>query len=459
MPHHDLLIIGTGSGNSLLSPDFDDWSVGLVERDVFGGTCLNRGCIPSKMLVYPAEIIELAVHVAPKLGVDARIEGVDWVAMRDRIFGRIDPIAEAGERYRDIEQDHVTVYRGSGRFSGDGELRVALNDGGEETVSADRIVLAAGASVVVPELIAEAGVPYDTSDTIMRIDEVPERLLVLGGGYIAAELGNVFGMFGAEVTIVNRSGSLLRHEDPEISERFTRAYSDKFDLVLGAALVDVAEVDGAIALTVDRDGRRETLVGDRLLVATGRRPNGAQLGVEATGVRLDERGYVVTDEFLETDRPGIWALGDITNPEQLKHTANAEARIVAHNLLHPDDRRAVDRRFTPHAVFGHPQVASVGVTEPQAIEQGLDYVSTVHHYGAAAYGWAMEDTTSVCKLIADRNTRLLLGAHILGPQASTLIQQLIQGMAFGQTVDDMARGQLYIHPALTEVVEQALLAL
>lgn len=459
MAHHDLLIIGSGSGNMLVTPDFDDWSVAIVERGVFGGTCLNRGCIPSKMLVYPAEIAELSRHVGPRLGVRSRVDGIEWTEIRDRIFGRIDPIAAAGEHYRDVEQDHVRVYRGEGRFVGDKELEVEFNDGGTEIVTADQIVLAAGASATIPAVVADSGVAYDTSDTIMRIDEPPEHLIVLGGGYIGAELGNVFGMFGSRVTIVNRGDCLLRWEDPEISSRFTAAYAAKFDLRLQATVTAVESHPEGIAVTIDREGVIDTIVGDRLLVATGRAPNGRELGVEATGVELDGRGYVVTDEFLQTRVPGIWALGDITNPEQLKHTANAEARVVAHNIAHPDDRRAIDRRLTPYAVFGHPQVASVGLTEPQAIATGHEISVAVRSYGATAYGWAMEDTTSVCKLIADTHSRVLLGAHIIGPQASTLIQQLIQGMTFGQTVDEMASGQLYIHPALSEVVEQALLDL
>jgi len=202
-----------------------------------------------------------------------------------------------------------------------------------------------------------------------------------------------------------------------------------------------------------------TITGDVLLVATGRTPNGADLNVEATGVQLDAAGYVRTNDYLQTATPGVWALGDITNPAQLKHTANAEARVVAHNIANPSDLIKIDRRLTPHAVFGNPQVAAVGLTEPEAVAAGHNIVTTVRPFSHAAYGWAMEDTDSVCKLIADADTRLLLGAHILGPQASTLIQQLIQGMSFGNTVDEMAHDQLYIHPALSEVVEQALLEL
>ena len=454
------MIIGTGSGNSILTDEMESMKVAIVEKGAFGGTCLNVGCIPSKMFVYAAEIAHLAAHDGPALGVNTRFDGADWPQIRDRVFGRIDPIAAGGEKYRAEEQEHVTVFKGFGRFTGDKEVTVDLNDGGSATITADRIVLAAGARVSIPDVVAESGVQYHTSDTVMRLDALPDRLIVLGGGYIGAELGNVFGSLGSKVTIINRSGTMIRREDPDIAERFTAAYAEKFDVRLNTSIASISQDDsGTITLEAVEDGTPVTIEGDVLLVATGRTPNGDALNVEATGVRLNDRGYIVTDEHLRTDNPDIWALGDLTNPAQLKHTANADARVVTHNLVNPNDLHAIDRSLTPHAIFGHPQVAAVGLTEPEAVELGLNIVTTVHSYGSAAYGWAMEDTTSVCKLIADADSRLLLGAHIIGPQASTLIQQLIQGMTFGQTVDEMARGQLYIHPALTEVVEQALLNL
>ena len=460
MKHFDLLIIGAGSGNSLLTPDFDDHSIAIVERGLFGGTCLNVGCIPSKMFVYAAEMAHHAQHDGPRLGVHTTFDGADWPAIRDRVFGRIDPIAAGGEHYRTNEQEHVTVFKGSGRFTGDKTLEIAMNDGTTEVVTADRIVLAAGARINIPDVVAKSNVDYHTSDTIMRVSELPKRLIVLGGGYIGAELGNVFGSLGSHVTIINRGSVMLRREDPDIAQRFTDSYSERFDVRLGVELLGMhQDDDGEITVQMRENGEDVTVTGDALLVAIGRIPNGDELNVEATGVELDEYGYVVTDANLRTGHSDIWALGDITNPAQLKHTANAEARIVAHNLANSDDLREIDRRLTPHAVFGYPQVAAAGLTEPEAVAAGYSIVTTVHEYGSAAYGWAMEDTTSVCKLIADADTRLLLGAHIIGPQASTLIQQLIQGMTFGQTVDQMAREQLYIHPALSEVVEQALLNL
>ena len=207
------------------------------------------------------------------------------------------------------------------------------------------------------------------------------------------------------------------------------------------------------------DGDRTELRADELLVATGRIPNGDRLEVAAGGIATDRAGYVVTDDQLRTSADGVWALGDVTNPVQLKHVANHEARVLRHNLSHPDDPARVDHRFIPHAVFGHPQVASVGLTERECRERGLPHRSHVQPFSSAAYGWAMEDTDSAVKVIAHSDTRRLLGAHIVGPQASTLIQQLIQGMHFDLTVDQMARQQYYIHPALPEVIEQALLEL
>jgi len=459
MTHHDLLIIGTGSGNSVLSEDFENMSVGIVERGAFGGTCLNVGCIPSKMFVYAADVAHLAQHVGPELGVNTSFAGADWPAIRDRVFGRIDPIAAGGERYRADEQEHVTVYRGSGHFIGDKLLQVDGNDGSTSEVTADRIVLAAGARATVPDLIAESGVPFHTSDTLMRVDELPEHLIVVGGGYIGAELGNVFGSLGSKVTILNRGDTMIRAQDPDIATRFTEAYAQRFDVRINTSIDAVEGDESEVRVTVSSGGKTEVIVGSTLFVATGRVPNGDQLAVSATGVELDEKGYVITDGTLRTSNPDLSALGDITHPAQLKHTANADARVVSHNLLNPDSQIEIDRSLTPYAIFGSPQVAAVGMTEAEAVATGRPLSTVVQSYSSAAYGWAMEDTTSVCKLIADSETRELLGAHIIGPQASTLIQQLIQGMTFGQNVDEMARGQLYIHPALTEVVEQALLEL
>lgn len=457
---HDLLIIGSGSGNSVITDEMDGWRIALVEEGVMGGTCLNRGCIPTKMFVHTADLAHAAA-TSERFGIDTRFGGAHWRDIRDRIFDRIDPIADSGRDYRE-SLDHVDLFPVRGEFVGDRRLRV-----GDRVISAPRIVLAAGAHAVVPPIPGLDRVDWHTSDTIMRIDDLPDHLVIVGGGYIAVELAHVFGALGSRVTMLVRGDRLLRGEDPDVSAAVTAAYVDRFDVRLDTSVMEVDRGGdderedppgpGLVATVAGPDGA-DVVRGDLLLVATGRKPNGAVLGVDATGVAMDASGYVVVDRYQRTNVEGIWALGDISSPEQLKHKANHDARVVAHNLVHPDDLQSSRLGPVPHAVFGSPQVASVGMTEPEAAAAGIDHVAIVHDYAAAAYGWALEDTTSFVKLVVDVGTRRLLGAHVVGAQAPSLVQPLIQGMQFGQTVDELARGQWWIHPGLPEVVEQALLA-
>jgi mycothione reductase len=444
----DLLIVGTGSGNSILTPDFDDWSVAIVEKDVFGGTCLNRGCIPTKMFVYVADLVEGIRH-GSALGVDADVRNVRWRDVRDRIFGRIDPIAAGGEDYRTNRCPNVTVFRGAARFVA--PHRVSVNG---EVIEAKHVVIAAGARPMVPAVpgLAESG--FHTSDTIMRLDEVPRRLAILGGGFIACEMAHVFEAFGSKVTLINRSPELLRSEDHDIRQRFLESARGRFDVRASEDLLAVRRNASGLTLLLEHS---EDVEADALLVATGRVPNTDELDLAAAGYALEADGRLVVDAHQQTSVHNTYALGDISSSFQLKHVANHEARVVAHNLAHPHRRIESDHRFVPHAVFGSPQIAAVGLTEEDARSAGLDVIVASRPYGDTAYGWAMEDRVGLCKLVADRVTRRLLGAHVIGANASMLLQQLIQGMAFGQTIDEMARGQYYIHPALSEVVENALL--
>ncbi|MFJ7219787.1 mycothione reductase [Amycolatopsis sp. NPDC098790] len=461
MPHYDLVIVGTGSGNSILGPDFAGKKTAIVEKGTFGGTCLNVGCIPTKMFVYAADVAYTPSHSA-KYGVDEELKGVRWRDIRDRIFGRIDPIAAGGAEYRRSHEDNkdVDVYEGTARFTGHKELTVSFADGRpDEVLTADKFVLAAGGRPVIPDIPGLGDVEYYTSDTVMRLDELPGRIVVLGGGYIAAEFAHVFASFGVHVTLVNRSGRLLRSEDEDVSERFTELAAERFDVRLDRKTVRARKTGSGVALDLEGPQGAETVEADLLLIATGRRPNSDLLDVAATGVTTKDSGHVVVDDYQETAVEGVYALGDLSSPHELKHVANHEARVVQHNLVHPDDRITADHRFVPHAVFTHPQVASVGLTEQKARELGVSYVVSKQDYAGIAYGWAMEDTTGFAKLLADPATGKLLGAHIIGPQASSVIQPLIQAMSFGLDARSMARGQYWIHPAMPELVENALLNL
>ncbi|MEJ2856319.1 MULTISPECIES: mycothione reductase [unclassified Saccharothrix] len=454
MRHFDLVIIGTGSGNSIADERFADWDIAIVEKGVFGGTCLNVGCIPTKMFVHTADVAASPAS-GGRLGVDLSLDGVRWTDVRDRIFGRIDPIAEGGRRWRAEENANVTVYAGTARFVGP----KTLDTGTGEVITADRFVIAAGSRPVVPDVADLASVGYHTSDTVMRLDELPRRLTILGSGFVAAEFAHVFSSFGVEVTVIARSDLLLRHEDAEIATRFTSLAAQKWDVRLGRKAVRAERVSGEVRLHLEGPDGAEVVVSDELLVAVGRRPNSDLLDLAATGVELHPDGRIVVDEHQRTSVEGIFALGDISSEYQLKHVANHEARVVQHNLLNPSDLKASDHRFVPAAVFSSPQIASVGLTEEQAGAKGIRYVAASQAYASIAYGWAMEDTTGFAKVLADPSTGQILGAHIIGPQASTVIQPIIQAMSFGLDARTMARGQYWIHPAMPEVIENALLNL
>lgn len=451
MRHYDLVVLGMGSGNMLLDDEIAQLRTAVVEPDRFGGTCLNRGCIPSKMFVVTADAVEGA-RGAARLGVDATVDRVDWKAVRDRVFGRIDPLHDSAVNYR--REHGVDVYTEEGRFVAPKVLQV-----GAEQLTADTFVVAVGSRPLVPDVPGLDSVPFHTSDTIMRIDEVPASMVVIGGGFVAAEFSHVFGSFGTDVTIVQRGPRLLTSEDEQVSARFTELASRRHRVLLDTAVASVAQEGDGVAVAVNGPDGDEVLRAAALLVCVGRRPNTDRLDAAAGGLDLDEHGHIAADDAYRTSVPGVWALGDVVNHFQLKHMANAESRIVRHNMVHPQDLRTLTNRVAPHAVFTSPQIASVGLTEQEARRRGIAHLVSVRDYADTAYGWALEDTTSFVKVLADPRKRTILGAHIIGPQAATLIQPLIQAMALGQTVDQVAREALYIHPALTEAVEQALLGL
>lgn len=464
MRHFDLCVIGTGSGNSIVDERFADRRVAIVDAGVgphrvFGGTCLNLGCIPTKMYVHPADLAAQVDH-ARELGVDLRLDGVRWRGIRDRIFGRLDPIAEAGREWRAAGLPNVELLSGRAHFTGPRALRVVAADGTTADLTADQIVIAAGSRVRLPDVPGADRVVLHTSETVMRIDELPREMVILGGGFVGMEFAHVFASFGVDVTILNRSGVLLHREDEDVARRATQFVSERCRVKLHQQLDSFEPLpDGRIRVSATGPSGPHTYDTELVLVAIGRIPNGDTLGVEAAGLTLTEDCRVPVDAYQRTPVDGIWALGDVSSQYLLKHVANAEARTVQHNLLHPDDPVATDHRFVPHAVFGSPQIASVGLTEQEARRRGVRYITATQDYRDVAYGWALEDEGHFCKLLADPDTGRLLGAHIVGPEASVLIQPLLQAMSFDLDARTLARGQYWIHPALAEVVENALLAL
>lgn len=457
MQHFDIAIIGSGSGNTIIDERFDEYSVALIERDsTFGGTCLNRGCIPTKMFAYPADLAASADN-SGRFGIDLRFAGADWAAIRDRIFGRIDPISRGGLQWRRAAKN-VTVFAADAKFLDEHRIQV-----GSDVISADQIVIATGSRPreLDLDLAAEVADRVHTSDTVMRIDELPRKLMIVGGGYIAMEFAHIFAALGSDVTVLNRSDVILRGHDRDVSAAVVQRLRSKVHFRFNQQVQAIEPGDdGLEVVTTDKNGVEYLYYPDAVLVATGRIRNTDSLDLSAAGVALRREGQIRVDGKQRTTVNHIWALGDCSSDYLLKHVANAEARTVQHNLLHPEDLVETDERVVPHAVFTEPQVASFGPTEEQLKSWGVPYVAYTQRYADVAAGWAREeDETHFVKLLADPTSWRLLAAHVVGPQAATVIQPLIQGASFMQRVPDLARGQFWIHPAMPEVVENALLGL
>ena len=448
MKTYDLIVIGSGSGLEVSAEAAESGlSVAVVKSGPFGGTCLNRGCIPSKILIHCADVME-TIQQSELFGIKAKVEAVDWQYIIRRASDEVDEesrMVEEGNR----QAPNIDVYKETARFVGDKTLQVE-----GDQITAETILIAAGTRPWAPEIPGLSAVPYITSDEALRLPEQPRRLTIVGGGYIAAEMAHFYGALGTEVTIIHRRPTLLREEDEQVAQRFTEVYQRKFNLLLNAQ-VDRAYREGAeTVLDVTVDGRTQQVRSDALLMATGRVPNTDLLEVDTTGVEVDQRGFIKVDEYLETNVPGIWTLGDIVGRYLLKHSANLEAAYVANNIFNPDSKVAVDYHAMPHAVFASPQVASVGLTEQAAKEQGVPYTTALYDYYDTAYGSSIEDRDGFAKVLADHHSDEILGCHIIGSHASMLIQDVVNAMRMRLTTDAITQS-IYVHPALPEVVQRA----
>ena len=333
--HYDVVVLGGGSGNTVIDKSFRALRVAIIEPGPLGGTCLNRGCIPSKMYVFAADVLAAALR-GPELGVRTAQHGADWHALRSRVIGEVDAEAEHGRRGR-VDDSDIDLITGTARFVG--ERRLVVTTGAEEReITADQIVIAAGSRPVVPPIPGLEQAHHHTSDTIMRLQELPRRLTILGGGYVGCEFAHVFSMSGSSVTQIENGEALLSNQDRELSERFTRIARERWHVTLGADVERVTTEGDVSRLHLTSGG---TIDADVILVAVGRQPNGDGLGLEAAGVAVDDDGLIVVDKYQRTTADKVWALGDVCQGQPLKHVANHEARVVQHNLLNPDDLREV----------------------------------------------------------------------------------------------------------------------
>jgi dihydrolipoamide dehydrogenase len=448
MTDYDVLVVGGGTGNNVAAAAADaGLETALVEKGPLGGTCLNRGCNPSKMLIQAATAAN-HVREAGKFHVDATLDGIDFAAVVDGMDETLSALADGMEAdYR--EKEGLTIYDDEAEFVNERTVEV-----GGERVSGERVVVAAGSRPLVPPIDGLDKVDYLTSTDALYLREQPDSLVVMGGGYIAVELGYFFESMGTDVTVIEMMDSLVPREDPEVAEAFTDIARGRHEVYTGHRVTAVEPDGDGVRVHAETEGGETVAVeGDELLVALGRRPNTDTLNVEAAGIGTDGDGFVVTDDQLRTSADNVWAQGDIADNAMFKHSGDHETEVAVANVVHEEGATA---EFTamPHAIFTEPQMAGVGRTEADLQDAGVDYEVGRQSLPETPMGRAKKLEEGFVKVLAAPDGEVL-GCHMLGYEASTMIHEVVVGMRRGEgTVDDIA-DTIHAHPTLNKAVEYA----
>jgi len=450
MKEYDVIIIGSGAGMNVASNALaEGLSVAVLDHGPLGGTCLNTGCIPSKILLYPAEVIR-KMQDAAEIGVHGKIIKVDFDLIKARMKAYVDDGRHEME-HGVSGTKNIMWYQAKGEFTGDHTLKV-----GNETIYAPKIILASGSRPQVPDIEGLKKTGFIDNVSLLELHKLPKSLVIIGGGYIACEYGHFFSALGTQVTIIGHNPRLLKNEEPEISAIMQKRFG-KYVKIFTNMDVLRAEKSGWSKAVYAKDRTANKVfkfTTDEIMVAAGRISNADLLKPELTGVDTDGEGWIMVNEYLETTKEGIWALGDATGKYMFRHNANHESDVVWVNAF-TDKRRTVDHHAVPHAVFGYPEVASVGLTQAQAQAAGYQILVGKAPYSSVTKGYAMKEDDSLVKVLVDQKTRKILGCHIVGTDAAILVQQVVYMMnTDDQTYLPLARSQV-IHPALSEAVIQA----
>jgi len=448
MRKFDVITIGSGGGAKISSPAASmGLKVAVIEKDRLGGTCLNRGCIPSKMLIHPADVaIEIKeahrfdIHNDPKFT-------VDFAKLIDRISATVDGDSDKIEKSYS-NHPNITLYKGAAKFLENNVIEI-----NGEQITAEKIFIAVGTRPTIPNIPGLAGTPYMTSTEALRHTTLPSSMIIIGGGYIACELGHAYAALGCKTTFLVRS-KLLRHEDNEVAAEFEKTFRKYHELHLGAQPTKVEYTHHGFTVHYTLNGNNFTVSAESLLIATGISSNADTLDLINTDIELLPGNFIKVNEFLETSVPGIYSLGDCIGKYFFRHSVNFEGDYLFDYVFGGKPKTPIHYPPMPHAVFTHPQVAGVGATEEDLKTKGVDYVVGLNPYKSSAMGMALLSDHGFCKILIDRKSRKILGGHIIGPEASDMIHMIIAYMNMNGSLDDMLR-TIYIHPALPEIVRNS----
>lgn len=436
MKTYDLIIIGGGRASNLAKKAGNlGKKVALIEKSSLGGTCANRGCVPSKLLIAYADVIR-SIESSQKHFISSEIKEIDIKKIFENNNSFIDSVDDS---YKSKLNENVDLYRGIGSFISDKVIKV--ND---EKLTASKIIIATGTKPLKP--------PFEnawTSDDIFPLDDIPKSITIVGSGFIACELANVFSALKINTTLIVRSETLLSSEDKQIQEVFKEEFSKYVNIEFNTTIKDAKYKDGYFDIALEnKDKNTKQHKSQALLYAIGRESNAEDLKLENTSIQVDERGFIKRDEYFQTNAKDVYVVGDAAGKYMLQHAAAYEMNHLF-KVLYEDEKQALKFKYMPHAVFTHPEIASVGLTQKQAQEQNLDFIASKSIWKASAKAQGMKIDYAFTKFIVDKNTYEILGCHMIGPQSSTMIHQVLTLMHIDNDIRHL-KNMLYIHPALSE---------
>ena len=459
MIQYDAIIIGAGQAAAPLSTTLAQagWKTALVEKKHVGGTCVNEGCTPTKTMVASARVAYLARRAAD-YGVHTGEVTVDMAKVLQRKRAIVESFRKGGQR-RIEKTDGVDLLFGEAHFTDPKSVQVRLNDGETRGLAAETIFINTGTRAIFPPVPGLGSVPTLDSTSIMELDTVPAHLLVLGGGYIGLEFGQMFRRFGAQVTIVQRGDQLLTREDPDVAAEVAGILrEDGVQVLLESEALGVEEGgDGDIRMTVRTPDGEKTLAGSHLLVAAGREPNTDRLNLAAAGVETDQRGFIQTNERLETTAPGVYALGDVKGGPAFTHISYDDFRIVRTNLLEGGGA-TVNGRLVPYTVFIDPQLGRVGLSETEARERGHQIRVAKLPMAHVARALEMDEARGVMKAVVDAETDQILGCAVLGIEGGE-VMSVLQTAMMGRIPYTRIRDGVFAHPTLAESLNNLFMAM
>ena len=453
MKEYDIIVIGSGSGLSIVYKALSEKArVALVATEYLGGTCLNVGCVPSKLLIYPADRI-MEIENAGKLGIAAPIKSIDFKGIMERMRAYVQR-GVSSLREDITSTENLDFYEAQCRFIADYTLRVQ-GEKIDEQIMGRKIFIASGARPLVPSVKGMQDVGYLTNETLLSLDKLPESVLILGGSYIGVEYAHFFSAMGSKVTVVERLERLVAFEEPEVSDLLKKEMEKRMTIYTGATALEARRKGNGVALLLKEQGtgQEKEVSGERLLVAAGRVPNTDRLDVEKTGVETDSARFIKVDRYLQTTKEHIWAVGDATGKQMFTHAADKEVEVAWHNATH-DDKMEMDFAAVPHAVFSYPQIASIGLTEVQASKAYQVLVGTAS-YNDVVQGNARMEESGFAKAIIEKDTGRILGFHIIGPEASVLIQEVVNAVA-NKASSHAIVNSIHIFPSMSELIPETL---